>query len=490
MKNHVISLISKLSKREKFYFTKLYEDSRTKNFYTLYLYISETKNCNIHKIKEHFKGTSIERNLSSELNLLNKRILRCLNIYHINLEDDNFNLLQSLQNARILIEKGEQKQARKILLKAKGKAIEKEQFSTLVSILSLQESLDIDTLDGTNLVQQSTNLAKLREECVKKIQNFLEYKSLRLQLIDLQFTTNFHVSNPQDYKHIFESPLLENEEMALSTIAKEKYFFCKESSHSLMGNFSECLFYSKKRIDLLEENSHLFDKLTLAKALNNYVLALLDNKDFKQAAACIEKISNLVPMKDSEKFIPYFVNYLTLKLYLQSDKIDLLKSFLGKSYKDLVDRLGILSSIQIDEWLQHLMLGHIRTDNYSAALDIYNVWHTIGIKDYSFLKSKLMRCICLYEQENTKLLESEVENLYKTFSKSKKPNPLFKSFYKFFKADLKKDKCPYELFYKLNESIQKIKDYKEQFVNLEETDVLHWLRKKERKIPAKYKQIS
>ena len=475
MKNHVISLVHKLTKREKFYFSKLYSDSKTKNFVRIYSFINSHNPCTVAEIKAHFKNSPIENNLPSELNLLYKRLLRALNIYNINLNGDEFNLHQSIQNIRILLSKEESKQARKILAKSKKKAAENEEYSSLVKLISLQEEIEATTISN-NIKEQFSRFDEERRTCFAKIENFFEFQRLLHSFITLQYTDGIAINDPAaKYPDLFESPLLENRDSAISKRSLEMFLSCKNFQHYLAGNYKSSLSYSKERITLVQENPHIFKRITACLAINNHIMSLIGANMYDNALEFIAMLDNYNDVEDPKKTIPYIKNYLTLILLVDTNSNEELTSFIQHSQSELQEHLGYISSTQRDQWYFNIFIGLFHLKQFNKALDLFTIWSQFTIQDHNFLVSKLVRCICFCELKQYHLLESESENLIKLNRRDLHKRMFITSFYQFFQSYIKKKNLKVALT-KLRSEITKLKNNNNQESQfMKRLDIYYWL---------------
>lgn len=474
MGNHVISLVHKLTKREKFYFSKLYSDSKTKNFVRIYTFINSHNPCTIADIKAHFKNSPIENNLPSELNLLYKRLLRALNIYNINLDRDEFNLHQSVQNIRILLSKEEQTQARKILAKAKKKAAENEEYSSLVKLISLQEEIEATTISN-NIIKQFSKFEEERRTCFEKIGNFFKFQRLLHSFITIQYTNGIAINEPSKFPYLFENPLLENRSSALSKRSLEMYLSCKNFQHYLSGNYTSSLPYSKERISLVQQNPHIFKKNTVCLAINNHVMSLIGANLYDKAVEFIAMLDNFSDVEDPKKTIPYIKNYLTLIVLVDTNSNEKLTSFIRQSQAELQEHLNSISSTQRDQWYFNIFIGLFHLKQFNKALDLFTIWSQFTIQEHNFLVSKLVRCICFCELKQYQLLESESENLIKLNRREAHKRIFITSFYQFFQSYIKKKNLTIALA-KLRSEITQLKstnNQENQF--MKRLDIYYWL---------------
>jgi mRNA-degrading endonuclease YafQ of YafQ-DinJ toxin-antitoxin module len=408
------------------------------------------------------------------MNLLNKRILRCLNIYNTNLKNENFNLLQNIQNVEILIEKDEIEHARKLLMKTKKRAIEIEQFSTIIKILSVQENLEINTKDH-DLVAKSIDLAKSRRKYIDKIQNYFDYKNLKLALFDIQYKLNGKAENPEDYAVYLNNPLLKNRENALSCKAEELFLFCNGIAHGYSGDYKNAIKYTMEQIVLLSKNRDIFSKEDYIKAINNHILGLFDLDSYVETEKFLLQFTKFKEENHLVDQVPFYYNYLYLQLYIYSDNNAKLKEFITKSYNEILFYNDHISPSQCNEWFQFLMSGAVHLKDYNFAINIYTDWVNYGILSFIVIQAKLLRCICFYEQKKHYVLLSENETMYKYILKNKNLHTVYKAFYKFFKKLGQDDSVSDKLFEEFYLHILTIPGAEKE---LKQIDVLYWLRGK------------
>jgi len=92
------------------------------------------------ELKEQFKGSPIEKYMSSELNYLQQQLLKSMFNFHLESNSER-KLYKSILFIDILIEKGYPKRATKILRQAKKMAYKNEDFTTLLKLIQLEEDI-------------------------------------------------------------------------------------------------------------------------------------------------------------------------------------------------------------------------------------------------------------------------------------------------------------------------------------------------------------
>ena len=414
--NEVKSLVSCMDKREKFYFTSLYQDKPGRNFYRLYKYLDKHPKATANSIKLAFANTTIGKNLAVELNQLYSHVLRALHIYRLNSKDPASKILTTIHHAQILIEKGKNQQALKLILKAKKLAYTKEEFSTLIKLITLQEELEINTLDS-ELTNKVERFSLEREDCLKKIQNYLELKQIRTMVLHMQYTEGLYLPSTRQ-PEIFQHPLLKSAEMALSKKGKDCWFVAKATIFLITGHFEESKKYSQQRNEFLKTNTHIFSDLDRIRALNNYMFLLILKNDpvpFFEADKELDQFAHSTEIgAGSYQFFKYYLN-IRMEIILKNDAR--LEELIPLALSTISTYDKELSTTQKEVLHESAVTGCIQLHKYDQAITILNKWNMGEVEDYSFILRKIFRLVCFYELQKDQLVLSELQTFRKAIKR-------------------------------------------------------------------------
>lgn len=427
----ISSLISKLSKREKFFFHKHYRGSEKKSFFILYKYIQSNPSVNFKTLKNHFNGTPIGKNLSVELNLLQKKILRSLHIYNLNNKSTANTILKNTSYARILFEKNELKSAIKLIVQTKKLAYKYEEFSFLTHLLILEEEIGYDTIDES-IHQRQTELRLEREKLIKLVNELIELKRLRSKIIELQYSERNIVLAPESFPDIFKNDFVKQDDYHNSKIGKDHFYLIKSISYSLLGQTNKSLKYDKLKLENVKENRHIFTAIDELKSMNNIIyhyILLKDKKNYLKEFEIFKtyKYNNDIP----PSLFAYFNSYLQMQFALELYDTKRLKSLISYVENTLK---SYTFNITQHNMLYHFLVGSlIIIKDFNKAHDILIEWDKIKKISYVNNAKKVARLIIYKELNSTSLLKNELRNFRKYFPIK---NDLTELLFNYFKSHL------------------------------------------------------
>lgn len=258
-------LIESLTPPEKRYF-KLFaslQGSR-KNYLRLFDAIDAQESYDENALKEIFRDEAFVRQFHVAKHYLYRLILRSLRSFRSDSSIDA-RVQDLLTDVRILHEKGLHRQRDRLLRRARELAVEFELEAALIQALDLEKEYHI--LSSEEICQ----LHKDRIALLRRLENSYELDLLSNRLGHIIFGSGKprESGTRQALEEIISHPLLQDEGRMLSREALSTFYYIHSGYHFALDNVKEAGFYTRKRVEMLEENPQ-----TLLDYADQYVRSL------------------------------------------------------------------------------------------------------------------------------------------------------------------------------------------------------------------------
>ena len=246
----LFDLIKSLSKNEKRNFrlyAQLHSKKGTSSYLQLFDLLDKMKNYDESSIKELLTKKQKAAQFNPMVNYLFDVIVNSLSIYN-NKNFIAFKLKKKVNNAFILRKKGLYKKSKKLLISAKKEAFKIEDFTTLLEIYKLL-IIDVPDIERFKILEEMGLV-------IKKIENIHSYNKILTEMSSL-FGKLHKARNPKDLKAIKEllsSPLLNDENLALSNNAKELFHNIKSFYYFFSGDHQQALHHQKRTKNCFESS--------------------------------------------------------------------------------------------------------------------------------------------------------------------------------------------------------------------------------------------
>ncbi len=475
MSEFVHGFVQSMTVRERSYFrrfAKLYGDSSKKNYLLLFDHFQKVEDYDHHDIKAHFVNTPIGNNWSSEINYLQGQLLKSMANFHLD-SSTEMKLQKSILYIGLLIERGFQKQALKILRKSKSLAYQIEDFSTILKFIQLEEEI----LFREGVIGFTKKLEELKEERIDisdKIINLNQIRLIREQIRELHFSETF-ILNKDDFPYFYNNELLESADKVLSIRGMEHWLYIKSIQSYLLMDFEVSQKVNLEMIHFLEKGSAIFKLSKVLVPISNYLYssALIGDE-----VGFHKMILKLRTMEDHPKLNKVYITYIrlarTLDLYYKIDDLNNTKIIIEESIAFIKEKESELGVTQFS-YLNFLVVrGCIMTKQYALGIKIINIAIKIGVLEYMMVHSRLFLLLMYFELKWTDMLTSEVESSYKLFKRHKVQSELSKTCLKFFKSSVK---TPHRLSLhsqKLVLKLEEIKTNPKMAIEFDFFDYLKW----------------
>lgn len=337
-------LVKSMSKQEKSYFKKYalaFSDEESSNYIKLFdeiqKQISSDSDYDEMKIKEkEFRGKFL-KNLSYHKNYLYGMILNCLLQYH----KDNYdviNLRNMISKFEILFDKNMFFLCRKILVKAKEIAIQKEQFTILHELLLKEKLLNKFTLSISEFSAENKKITLDLDSSLEKLKNNLDYINLNdLFMIKAYSMGNAFVRNQNEIKDIdrlFKNEFLTDDTRAKTFRSRNLLYGLKAHYALIKKDFESMYKYNTMLVGLWEKKISSFlgrlDNYLIA--LNNLMNAQIRLKKYDEFDLTADKFNSLQKTYArnlagrNKTFMFYSHSVLTMSKYFAAFEFDKLIS--------------------------------------------------------------------------------------------------------------------------------------------------------------------
>lgn len=280
-------LVKSLDTQEKrhlrLYITKYNKENHTLKI--LFDTYAKMQAWNEEKLKENLTKKSIAQNLPYYKNKLYNTLLKGLSDYH-HARQYPYDLTDLYKQAVILFRKKLYKEAEQIILKTKQKAVESEAFFMVVRLNRLYIALMNAEKQSLKYYELQKELTKENLDLVKKMENYLEYESL---LVDVR--TNYYMFS-QDVGSIFKEkaeellqhPLLSDVSLAQTNLAKLAYCQAQNILNS-SNDYEKAAKNAKAMLHVFEKNPVFLEQRLnpYIETYLNYSTALILSQDFETA---------------------------------------------------------------------------------------------------------------------------------------------------------------------------------------------------------------
>jgi len=473
MSKFVHGLIKSMSFREKSYFKRYAEihSKKEKNYVRLFDVINQMQTYDEEKIKQKFEGETIVKYLSSEVKYLKEQLLKSLTNYHFG-SSTTQKLQKLILYIEVLIAKGFQKQAYKILKKAKKLAYQHEDFTTILKLIQLDEDLLFEQ-GILGYTQHLDDLQKERQPIYDKIQNLNYLRLLREQVRDFQF--DGYIADISQYPQFYDQPVLKHSENALSLKAKEHWYYIWCLLYYVNRNYRESLNVSLEAYNLVKQDEVLFPPSRMLPIISNllYFSALQNETEiFYEYFSLLDGYSS----KSVSRMV--YINYIRharlTELYFQSNDIQKTINEIKNVQKFIENNDDKLGAVQRDVLYFNSIRGSISSQQFEFGISLLNNWFAYGVQEFNLVPSRLFSLILHLELGWFDLLNSEVKSVNKLFKTHKSQNDLTNAFLSFISTYLKRMHKPKTSFEQVLEDLRKVKSNPESNHEFEKFDYLKW----------------
>ncbi len=428
----LFDLIHSLSRTEKRYFKMMAEVhviGKKNNYVKLFEAILKQDEYDEAAIKRKFRKETFVKQLTFTKNALSNKILKSLRDYHSGGTATSvaFRLRESLNNIELLYRKSLLNQLGKELRRSKKLAYQYEAFLPLLQFIKWEKRL----LTGTASKKIVTQLAELiaEEEYVLLLfQNQTAYQSLNEQIVvSLRIKETTKGDNTtEDFKLLFDNPLLSDESKALSFTSKLLYHDTKGHYFSKIRQKKQSFEHYQKLVDLWDsERGQQLKEEDLGgyrKAVNNYLNSCKQIGRFDLFPDILQKLGELPTDTFEAEFKLFQLITINQLLYFTNTK-----SFAAgikevkKWEKDLEKYGEYISPSHLLTIYYNISLLYFFEDNHGETLLWLNeiiYFPKADVRKDLQQVARLLQLILHYELENEEILENLYRSTYRNLKQA------------------------------------------------------------------------
>lgn len=476
MSKFLYELINGLSISEKVYFkrnTKIHNDKNGKNYLKIYNAIDQLKRYEEGVLADLFKGTNIEKYLSSEVNYLKDKIL--LSLFNFNLNRSKRSQIQKgILIVEVLLDKGFRKEALKKLKFIKKSAMKQEEFTWILRLIELEETI----LFREGIIGYKDKLEHLRDQrnkVTKTIQNLNDYRILREGVREFQFSEHLDVSAVSAFKDLCNNSLVKKKSSCTSIKAEEHWYYIQVLINYLKRDFKAGLTISSNYVQFMYQNLHLFDLNKIMPVLSNYIYHAALTKDrmhFESGKKLLLKLSSNKEVPQS--YLSYILYTRSLEFAYYRNDLQLMNEYLILTIDLLEHQIHELEESQIQYLFMVIVRSAVVLQEKKKGTYFINQWLQRGVLPYRKVQARLFSIMIHFELNYLELVQSEIIILKKLAKKNPRERLLINTFYSFLNSLLNSPHRRDALVLKFQKELQSISINIEGYFDLISFDYYKW----------------
>lgn len=497
-KDNLHMLIKSMTKAEKRHF-KLYvnrsQSKQVKMFVQLFDVLDKSKEFSTEVIFEKIPNLKKKQISNVKSNLYNQ-ILISLRLIHRN-QNDDIELRERLDYARILYNKSLYRQCLDILNKAKAKALEKKFFTLVAEIIEFEKFVESQHITRS-INTRAEDLANESVSINQKLNRIQQFSNLSIQLYGLYLRVG-HVRNAEDHLQLekfLAERLPEYDLKDLSFFEKLYLYQAMVWYHYMRQDFLHYYRYAQSWVDLFREDPEMIKTYTplYIKGMHNQMNACYMSASaprFAQAQENYERFFEEYEDQLSSNEVSLFV------LFRWVHRIN--RHFMEGRFTDgieLMPELQKVIDVNLYKWDDNRILVfyykmacmYFSAGDNSTAIDYLNKI----INDYKpdFREdiqcfARILSLISHFELGNEILLSYQIKWVYRYLMKMENMQSMQREILKFLRkvpsmhaSELRKE------FVKLKDVLKQIEEdpfEKRPYLYL---DIISWLESKIQKVPV------
>ena len=483
LSSNIFDLIHSMNKVEKKHF-KLYacyhsKNARNMNYLCLFDAIERQKEYNEEKIVR--KGVVKKERLSAVKHYLHHLILESLLVLRNKGNDTDNKLANTLEIARIMRDKGLEKEEVKFLEKTKQLALENERFGMALEVLTHERKAALRQPDFKAL----DRIKNEREILFIKLDNLKNYMMLQEEVFDsVKKTYTLGNIKNKELEKLMAHPLLCNESKALSIGAKVLYYNILFLYNFFIGNNKTAYEIITKHLRLAEEAGIELSELPYSKLLNNLTMVQRRLGKYQQMFSTIQKHRAVVWKSEQAKAHALLYSYINETNYsMKTGKFEKAGIAIKGIEKEL-ERIEREYPLKLTVLYYNIATIYFGICNYHKALFWIN--KIINRQHFNFREdvqawAYLFRILIHYELNTPDIIEHLIVSAYRFLLKREKLYEVEKSMLTFIrrlsKIDAKK-KTLIEEFRRFRNELVEITKNPDEKKALEHFDLISWLESK------------
>jgi tetratricopeptide (TPR) repeat protein len=424
--SRLYDLVKSLTSAERRYF-KLYinsKDATSSKYERLFDAIAASDGFDEEKLVQavYGKEPSETRKYSELKSYLYDLVIRSLQSFDEKTSVD-YRLKNQLLGVRALFKRSHFEDCKTILAKVKKTATEYEDFKTLVEVLDWEKKIAYTQNDFTFLGQEMQRIMSEEQRCLDKLSNISAYRSIFFEiLVKIRKDVSRSQAQRENFAALMDNPLMQDESMASSFIAKVLFYRIQTIYNFSASNFEAFYESSTNLIHLLEHNKLMQeeDVSEYIAALSNHIVSCGRLGKIEEVRQTLDKLINVKPIsEDDEAKInrQYYMNKFRLCISIGEFEEGAMEL---KRHLKIAGKYDKEQFVKSTFYLQYFCI-YFGNCNFDDALNSLNNWLKLSEneerKDLQSL-ARILNLIIHYELGNTMLLDSLLRSTYRYLNKS------------------------------------------------------------------------
>lgn len=431
--DQVFSLIKSLSQSEKRYFvrfSKFQTPATTNSYLALFNRLVKIEVYKEKELKKEFGAVHFAQ-LKQQLY---KKLLQSLRLYYTGNSSQN-EIFMHIHNYKLLVSKGLQVFAEKELKRA-DKIARDSEMSYEAAIIFREKNMLVngmsDVLELQNRIKENDAFFKKQ---INTISNEHQYEKLFLEIevLNKQLESTRSKEEMGEIVQYINSPLLQNEESAISNQSKIYFHFSKGLAFYLKSDYEKCANHMKATTLLLEMNENILNRQEdlYVRSLANQCLSLIHLNRFEESEIHflhLKKVQLIDPaILENRDYITYLLQLMYFnkkKEYAKAiELINVHEEFSKIIEKKMAQKNGITQEKVYSVFQKAIALSG--SGMHKKASQIINEFinqKAKGMKEDAYIMARLFFLFIRFELNDESLIESELRSVQRYL---KEKNKLF-----------------------------------------------------------------
>ncbi len=418
-------IVKSLSGSEKRYF-KIFinsKDAASNKYVRLFDAIDAQQEFDDEALKREVYGEEpVETRKYSELKAyLYDLVLKSLQSYDEKTSVD-YRLKKMLLGVRTLFKRSLFDDARDLLQKAKKLSQDNEHFNSLVEILDWEKRIAYTQTDIAFLDRELERLTLEERQYLEKLSNISDYRSIFFKiLVSIRKDVSRGPEQQQELATLMDDPLMKDEQMASSHMARVLFFRIRSIYYFSTSNFEAFYRSSKRLLALMEGNKTALkeDVSEYISALNNHIISCGWLAKYDEVRQTLDKLIRVKPITTDDQLKIHRQYYMNkFRLCISTGEFEEGMAALHRHLKE-VRKFDKQQFSKSNFYLQYFCI-YFGVGDYENALNALNDWlqlsGSVERKDLQSL-ARILNLIIHYELGNTILLDSLLRSTYRYLNK-------------------------------------------------------------------------
>jgi hypothetical protein len=427
---------------------------------------------------------------------LYKQLLTSLRLLSKNYNED-IEIREAIDYARVLYNKGLYRQALDILDKAKQKARQAKFDALGLEILEFEKRIEGQYVTGS-MEGRADTLSQEANELTRLLQEANQYSNLSLQMYALYLKVGY-VRNEEEQRYareMFQEHLPETAYSELDFWGKVYHSKAHYWYHHMNQDFPQCYRYSERWLDLFSQSPAAIDHhpAEYLKGLHKLLNALFNTLQYQHFCEIMQVLEAFPQRYDMGKNKNIEGLYY-LFWYIHQIKFHFLRGTFSEGTK-LAEPLMKIIKQETYAWDDRRILVfyyriaclYFGSGDNDKAIDYLNLIINQKNPDYrediqSF--ARILNLIAHFELGNRQLVEYQVKSVYRFLAKQEEMNEVQKEIFYFIRKTprIRTDELPEE-FVRLKDKLSSLENspfVRRPFLYL---DIISWLESKIEQLPV------